>query len=255
MTPGFNYVVTEGDCISSLAMRYGFVWQKVWDANPDLKSLRQNPNVLFPGDVVKIPDRVEKLQPCATDQRHKFVKTGTPAKFRLVVERFNVPLANRRYILTIDGKVFEGQTDGTGLLEVHISPAARTGHLTMPDDQLKCPLALGNLDPVDQVNGIQQRLQNLGFLNTEPNGEMDEETRTAIMYFQASVDLPASGELDDATRNQLLQMHDQEHPQRTEQDQAPDAADSGSGGPEEIEPEINPEEDEAELARFQSLDD
>src|SRR6185437_12179314 len=102
MKSGFDYVVQAGDCISSIAERYGFYWQTLWRANPELKSLRKNPNVLFPGDIVKVPVRVEKNESCATDQCHTFVKQGTPAKFRLIVEQHNVPMANRRYILDVD---------------------------------------------------------------------------------------------------------------------------------------------------------
>ncbi len=256
MRPGFDYEVQPGDCISSIAEQYGFYWRTLWEANAQLKSLRKNPNVLFPGDIVKIPDQVEKNLSRAADQPHTFVKKGSPAKFRLIVERHNVPLANRRYILEIDGKVFEGRTDGKGLLEVGINPAASTGHLRLPDDQLECALALGHLDPLAEVKGVQQRLQNLGFLEGEPDGEMNDDTRDALMYFQSSVNLPPTGDLDDATRDKLLQMQDEVHPQRTEESEAPaDAANSGSGGPEEIAAQTDPAEDEAEMARFTSLDD
>ncbi len=233
MRPGFNYEVSEGDCISSIAEEYGFFWQTVWDANPELKSLRKNPNVLLPGDIVKVPDLVEKKQPCPTDKKHTFVKKGTPAKFRLVLERHNVPFANRRYILEIDGKTYEGTTDSTGKLEVNISPSAREGHLQLPDDQLECALQLGGMDPVSELAGVQHRLRNLGFLDSEPGGEMDDETQAALMDFQSSVNLTATGELDDATRAKLIQMQDQTHPQSTEQTAPPEPA-SGSTEPEEI---------------------
>jgi N-acetylmuramoyl-L-alanine amidase len=255
MTPGFDFAVTDGDCVSTIAARFGFHSQTVWDANPDLKSLRKNPNVLFPGDIVKIPDRVGKNLPCATEQRHQFVKKGTPAKFRVILERFNVPLANRRYILEIDGQVFDGETDGSGLLEVAIDPAAQSGHLQLPDDQLECQLELGYLDPLDEIKGVQQRLQNLGFLAADANGEMDDETRHAITWFQSSVNLPPTGDLDDATRSKLFHMQDEVHPQSTDENEAPESESASSSEPEEIEPEIDPEDDEAQLARLTSFDE
>jgi hypothetical protein len=252
--PESSYVVNDGDCLSSIAEQFGFLWQTIWDANPELKELRKNPNVLYAGDVVKIPSKGEKSHSRPTDNTHKFVMKGIPAKFRLIVEQHNVPLANRRYVLRIDDKVFKGQTDGTGLIEVSISPSAQSGYLQMPDDQLECKLQLGNLDPVDQISGVQQRLQNLGFLTGELTGEMDEETETALMYFQSSVNLPPTGKLDDDTNNQLLQMHDKVHKQQTAQDQPPEDANSASTEPENIEPKFNPEEDAAEMARFTNLD-
>ena len=254
MRAGFNYEVQAGDCISSIAEQFGFFWQTIWDANPALKSLRKNPNVLLPGDIVKIPDLVVKQQSCPTDKRHSFVKKGTPAKFRLILERHNVPLANRPYILDIDGKIFEGRTDSTGLVEADISPSARHGVIRLPDDQLECELELGHLDPLNELAGVQQRLQNLGFLESAPSGEMDEDTKAALLYFQSSVNLPPTGELDEATRGKLLQMQDQTHPQRAEEN-APPEPPSSADEPEEANSETDEEEDAAEMARFTSLDD
>ena len=254
MRPGFDYVVQTGDCISSVAESNGYFWQTIWDANPDLKSLRRNPNVLFAGDVVKIPDSVDRNESCATDNTYTFVKRGTPAKFRLVLEHFGVPLANRSYILKIDGKIFKGKTDGSGLLEVHISPAASSGHLRLPDDNLECDLALGDLDPQTELVGVQQRLQNLGFLDSDPNGEMNEETSIALMEFQSSVNLPTSGELDDATREKLLQMHDQVHPQQSFQHDRPDDSTDDDSQEQDIPADVDPAEDEAEMARFTAPD-
>ena len=254
MKPGFNYEVRAGDCISSIADQFGFFWQTVWDANPDLKSLRKNPNVLLPGDIVKIPDMVEKVESCPTDKRHTFVKKGTPAKFRLILEHHNIPLANRHYILDIDGKIYEGQTSSTGLLEVNISPSARQGYLRLPNDHIECALQLGNLDPLNELGGVQQRLQNLGFLESAPSGELDDDTRAALQDFQSSVNIPVTGELDDATRAKLLQMQDQTHAQRAEEHEAPEPA-AAAGEPEEANPQTDDDEDAAEMARFTSPDD
>jgi N-acetylmuramoyl-L-alanine amidase len=248
-----DYQIQPGDCISSIAERFGFVWQTLWNANPELKKLRKNPNVLLPGDTVKIPDKVIKQEACNTDQSHKFVKKGTPAKFVLILERFNIPLANRRYILEIDGKLYDGKTDAIGRLEVSIDPAARTGQLRMPDDGLECALELGNLDPVEEMIGVQQRLQNLGFYSGPLDGAMNEEMADALIAFQSSVNLEPTGELDDSTRDKLLQMQDKIHPQRQEEHASPEAP-SDEPEPENPEPDIDPEEDEAEMARFTSLD-
>lgn len=255
MRPGFDYVVQAGDCISSIAQACGFFWQTIWDANPQLKSVRKNPNVLFAGDVLKIPDSVERNESCASDNTHTFVKRGTPAKFRLMIERYNVPLSNRRYLLEIDGETFRGRTDRSGLLEVPISPLASSGRLRLPDDHLECELALGYLDPVTELVGVQQRLQNLGFLQRDPDGEMDDEVGNALMEFQSSVNLPATGELDDATREKLLNMHDEVHSHPTPHDEvSDDAPGQEASQPEEIPADIDPAEDDAEMARFTSSD-
>lgn len=218
MSAAFDHVVSQGECISSIAATYGFLWQTVWNANPELKKLRKNPNVLFPGDIVKIPERSEKEQDCATEKKHTFVVEGNTTKFRLMVEQYNVAMANRPYILTIDNQLHQGVTDETGLLEVAISPTAQGGRLQLPQDQVDIDLTLGSLNPLEELSGVRQRLHNLGFLaTTRGGGESEEELKAAVMYFQAATDLPATGQLDEATRSKLLLMHDQPHPQQKAQ--------------------------------------
>ena len=84
-----EYVVQPGDCILSIASKHGFLWQTLWNANPELKARRDNPNVIFPGDLVQIPQKVVKEASCVTDQLHKFAKKGTLAKFRVIVGEFH----------------------------------------------------------------------------------------------------------------------------------------------------------------------
>jgi hypothetical protein len=208
-----EHIVRSGDCMLSIAHKYGLLWETLWNANFELRRKRNNPNVLFPGDVVEIPERTpaEFLRP--TDQKHVFVLHGTEAKFRLILERSNIPLAHRRFILIVDGKSTTGKTDATGFLEVSISPSAREGKIVLPDDRLECALDFGYLDPIEEPLGVQQRLQNLGFYHGALDGRLTGETRTAITDFQSSVCLEATGDLTQATRDKLLLMHDQPHPQ------------------------------------------
>ena len=156
--------------------------------------------------------------------------------------------------LEVDGIPYEGATDDDGLLEASISPSARSAVLHMIDDQLDCKLQFGQLDPLEENLGIQQRLQNLGFFYGALDGEMSDELRNALFYFQSSVNLEPTGDMDDATRQKLFDMHDNPHPQR----EAETVSEENSDAPateETIEPDdIDPEKDEAEMRRFTSLD-
>jgi hypothetical protein len=182
----------------------------------------------MPGDVVFIPDKTLKEIPCSTEQLHKFVKKVERAKFRLIVEQYNLPLANRRFVLSVSPDVFQGTTDDNGLLEVSIDPKATTGHLLMPDDNLECDLEMGYLDPVEETTGVQHRLHNLGFYLGELDGVASDELHDAIADFQISVGLDGTGELDDTTRQTLFLRHDQIHPAPQTQSSEPDEPGSGT---------------------------
>jgi N-acetylmuramoyl-L-alanine amidase len=251
---GTPHVVVEGDCISSLAETHGFKWQTLWDRNPELKDLRKNPNALQPGDVVLIPPLRPRYENRPTDRRHKFIRKGVPAKFRLILERFDQPLANRRWTLSVDGQEFSGTTDSKGLLEISLPPEASSGHLLVPEEDLEFDLSFGCLDPSDSITGAQARLQNLGYYDGSVTGEMDEETREALLMFQTARGIPATGELDDRTRAEFEQRHDEIHPQPPpENNPPPPETDGADDKPEDV--AIDEAEDERRFRQFEQLDD
>ena len=64
-------------------------------------------------------------------------------------------------------------------------------------------LLLGGVDPIDQVSGVQGRLNNLGFDCGKIDGICGEHTRAAIREYQRSRKLAETGSPDEATRRQL----------------------------------------------------
>jgi LysM domain len=67
-----NYTVQQGDCMSSTSKQYGFQWQALWShrQNSALKNLRKDPNVLFLGDIVFIPEKPVKQVSASVDATH-----------------------------------------------------------------------------------------------------------------------------------------------------------------------------------------
>ena len=207
-----EYVVRQGDCISSISVETGFLSNTLWNhpANSGLKQKRKDPNVLFEGDVVVIPDKELKNQSCATDKKHRFVRLGVPEKLQLVLlDDCGVPRAGLPYDIVIDGAHTTGKTDSEGKISVPIPPGAREGRLTITDHEVieEYPLDLGHLDPIDEISGVQKRLANLGFDCGSDDGVLGPDTVDAIRQFQQQRSLEVTGRLDDATRDTLKEVH------------------------------------------------
>ena len=207
-----QYTVAEGDCVMSIAQKFGFFWETLWNLpdNAALKQLRQDPNILFPGDVVVIPDKTPRNESAPTEQTAKFVKKLAKAQVRLrLLDTKRQPRANIQYIATVDGVNSSGQSDSDGYITLQALPNSKQVNLKLTDSTKteQYSLPLGSLDPIEKLSGVQQRLTNLGYSCVSEQGTMGNLTKSAILAFQKERGLNASGELDDNTRQSLAQVH------------------------------------------------
>ena len=207
-----DYLVGQGDCISSIAKEKGYFWETIWNhaPNSELKTVRKDPNVLLPGDRVTLPTKTEKQESGATEMRHRFVRRGEPCGLKIrVLKNDDTPRANQPYTLVVDETEQTGTTDHDGYLTISIRGDSRRGQLTVgpPEDQVKYDLALGNLDPIEEISGVQSRLENLGYDLGGESGVMGPNTTQAICDFQDTHELTPSGEPDEPTRAKLLEVH------------------------------------------------
>jgi hypothetical protein len=211
-----QHVVTQGECFVSIARKYGVAWKTLYDhpANADLKSRRKNPNVLLEGDVVEIPDRPEKNVTVPTEDKHRFVVDLPRAKVRVHVKDADGQAhEGKRYVLRVGDLEEEGTVPADGLIEHDVPVDATEGTITIffdppaedeageGEDQPGPPaptfhqiaLRIGHLDPIDCDAGAQARLENLGFHD--------------VLSFQRKHGLEETGELDDATKQKLEELH------------------------------------------------
>ena len=72
---------------------------------------------------------------------------------------------------------------------------------------IRVELLIGHLDPVDEITGVQGRLVNLGY-DCEVSGVMDEPTMKALRLFQEKNGLTVSGQVEDTTRQKLVEIHE-----------------------------------------------
>ncbi|WP_437547271.1 peptidoglycan-binding domain-containing protein [Sorangium sp. So ce367] len=234
-TRGRVHVVRQGECIASIAMRYGHDdWRAVYDhpSNEALRQKRPSPHVLAPGDVVALPPTASDPLRVNAGGTNRFQGKRPRVPLRLTLRRADgEPLANARYELAVGAEVLEGTTTASGALEQIVEAQAESGTLRIfpdpqdPDLVRTVSLAIGHLDPIDTASGVRARLENLGYVGPEGldpdrvagepharSGEGEEApaegamTR-ALRAFQAAKRLAETGELDDATREKLREEH------------------------------------------------
>lgn len=213
-----QHTVKQGEHLPAIAEQYGFTdFKKIWEdpANADLKSRRKNPNILFPGDQLTIPDKEIQEVNRSTGSRHRFQATLPVLKLRVVLEDiFEKPIANAKCRLRVGTEEMELETDGNGKFERTIPASADSAQLVLEESEnseLVIPLMIGHLDPIDEVSGQCARLNNLGYNagplpgNTESANKM--QLQSAIEEFQCDHGLAVDGVCGPNTQAKLQQIH------------------------------------------------
>ena len=213
-----SHVVAQGEFLSLIAARFGFRDHRViWD-HPDnaaLKKLRKNPNVLFPGDVVAIPDRTEGRVAAATGRFNVFAATDDDALLNVAFQDAGaVALAARDGERTVAGTNARGTflvdgpspltppTDAEGAIRLVFTRVFAGA--TMPSEvivrlfaaptgpEVSFRLIVGGLDPIDTPSGQRARLNNLGYF--AGYGVQDQrQLEWAVEEFQADEGLADRG--------------------------------------------------------------
>lgn len=205
------HTVEQGECLSSIAKRFGFGdFRTIWSRpeNAKLRLLRPDPDLLLPGDRVFVPEKTSRVEVVESGKEHVFVLRRSSVFLELVLRTDGEPLANKRYSLTLGIQERTGTTDGEGRLRELIEPDAAGGTLRLEDPVLEWSLRFGHLDPATEATGVQGRLNNLGHPCGEADGIVGARTRAALRQFQSRHGLKPTGAIDPATVNALRSAHD-----------------------------------------------
>lgn len=201
-----KHFVQQGECISSISFKYGFFPDTIWNLpeNSDLKKLRKDPNILMEGDIVIIPDKRLKKESCQFGKKNSFKRKGVPEKLIFqFLDRNGKPRNNEDYELIINGKPVKNKTDKDGFINQFIPPDAKEAVLLLGENKEIFTFNLGNLDPLEEISGVQGVLKNLDLYEGPINGELDEQTVLALKEFQFQNGLDQTGKIDDATLEAL----------------------------------------------------
>jgi len=215
--PAFHKVQT-GECLSTIGKQYRFEdFRTIFDhpKNGQLKKKRENPNVLFPGDCLFIPDKEQKQDGRVTDQKYVHEVKASTIHLRVrVLDDELKPIASKRFELKTDRQeVFRGTTGEDGMIDQLIATDAREAHLTVAlDDEdetdlYEATLSIGELAPVTELMGVQARLNNLGYFCGNNDGIMGPLTAGAVKRFQQANGLDVDGIPGPATQAKLQELH------------------------------------------------
>jgi hypothetical protein len=188
------YVIRQGDHLAAIAYKFGFDADTVWNdpSNADLRKLRPDPNILWPTDVLYIPDPpaggppTTALTPGSTN-----VFVSTPATVTLTVAFMGddpSTYASKAYTVQELDQLTGLATDGNGVATFPIPVNLKTATVSFSDSGDSYVLSIGAMDPIDTLSGIFSRLQNLGYIDDSAALDSSDLSglRAGLRAFKAS---------------------------------------------------------------------
>lgn len=206
-----NHNVVQSDHIARIAEKYHFFdYTIIWDdgANADVKSKRTNPNILYPGDVVVIPDKTPKTETRPTTRTYVFKVKPQPLQIRLKILDYDGEPAVGDLKYKVEGD--SGTVAMTnGLFRKPIDRAWQNGSLRVDKlNILDVPMKIGWLDPVEYQSGQVARLNNLAYNAGVVESVDPLQFRSAVEEFQCDNGLDVTGECDATTQAKLKEIHE-----------------------------------------------
>jgi N-acetylmuramoyl-L-alanine amidase len=211
-----RYTVKQGDTLGAIATEHGLAsWRDLYDHpdNQELRRLRPNPGLLFPGDTVILPERRPEPRAIAIHQTNRFTRKAPPRTLRLVVRApGGEPLAGNRYELRAVPRGFTGTIPPSGEIRHTVPAELDDAELLVWGPGAERPafrwkLRLGHLDPLDTLSGVQARLNNLGHDAGPVDGADGPLTQAAVRSFRERDGLGAGGGVDEALRARLAEAY------------------------------------------------
>jgi hypothetical protein len=210
------YTAEEDDDMLRIAQKFGFRnWKRIYDdpENSELRKKRPDPFILYKGDRVWIPDKNPKEFRCNANKKHTFILPEPTMIVQLVLEDGDQePCADTKYEIWLDKQKWgdqERRTRSDGLIYAEV-PMRKEVELRVwfdkereqnPAGYESYILDMGHLDPINTVEGVQDRLNSLGYSCGDEHGTIGPKTTEALKAFQADFfaddeDFEPTGEID-----------------------------------------------------------
>ena len=203
-----QHKVRRGECMASIAAKYGFSdYRDIYQdpANAALKAKRPNPSLLFPGDLIEIPERKPTIFECETGKTHAFELKPRKRMLRIRLEEMSgVPIADMPVTLVVSPKEkYETTTDKDGILKQELP--LQTKRVLLQAGAMVRLIRIADLNPMQDapdggISGVQARLKNLGFFSGTVDGRMGLDGEAALAAFRASLPEDPGDSFDDLVK-------------------------------------------------------
>lgn len=179
--------VGDAECMTHIAFDAGFragATLYTHPCNRELRTLRPNPSLLWPGDQVKILARELRTDPAQTGKRHEYHMVPAERWLRVILhDELRRPLRECPYVFTVEGRrPSHRSTNGDGLLEEPVPAWAVRARIETA--RFDWTVEIAALLPVAKSpdhgqRGARQRLFNLGH-PAAPQPPEEVTTRSAV---------------------------------------------------------------------------
>ena len=213
-----THTVAQGETLTRIARQYKFSSAMALynhPANAEFRQLRSNPDLIYPGDKIVIPDIEPKVISIATGKQHVFCLPRESEMFRVKIQnRRGRAWQGKKVVLNLAGQQLETSIGADGLIELELpngdeSEGTLDVFMDATSDQPthRFELQLGHLDPVETLSGVQARCNLLGFDCGVADGVMGAKTRAGVKAFQAANGLDADGIPGPKTQAKLKEIY------------------------------------------------
>lgn len=217
-----QYTIQQGDTLLRIAKQFGLSGSKALYMHPSnaaFRQLRPDPNLIYPGDRINIPESQSSVYFGLPDRRHVFVHSGSGAAEKELL-RFALKdsdgqlMSGLRATLVTGGQSRKATVSEDGVLEFDLTECAESeGELQVftaegsADPSHRFNIQFAHLDPIDTISGIQARCNNLGYDCGTVDDLLGDATRRGIRAFQTAHGLINDGEPGPKTQARLEEAY------------------------------------------------
>jgi hypothetical protein len=192
-----------------IALAHGCDADAVWNhsLNAHLRQERASMDMLYPGDVLYLPEPTRQWLPVVAGTTSRFVATVPRTTVTLTLSQAGAPIANASCVVRELPSLGPLTTSDKGLVTFEIPLTTHLVTLDFESTGLSVVCRIGHLDPIDTPSGVRQRLRNLGYPVDNGSGNSAELQASLCMFQMGQPGLAADGSASDQTCKRLALVH------------------------------------------------